>query len=516
MPLSNLTVEQKAIVEAEEPQLAITAYAGTGKTTTLKLFAQKRPRARTLYLAFNKTMAEEAKRAFADCQQVEVRTIHSLAWRRLGYKYQNNLGNFRPLDLMEPLRQAGLEDNYYLARVLGEILRGFMLSAEPTVASLLKNEARSFNKFLALNFKPAAPKDIKNTLSRLGRVAEKVWQSMIDKTFPIPHNGYLKLFQLNPGDLGYDWILVDEAQDLNDCMIDLITRASGRKILVGDPFQQIYEWNGAVNALKKTAAKSAVYYLTRSFRCPTHVAEQANQALKLLSAPKPFTGTDSPKPRGTGPTALIARTTFGIFKFAVENHDKIPLAYNGGLAAYEFDLIKDIYYLKTQQLRLIRSAFIKNFNTLEDLSNYAERAEDMQLAGKLRIVERYKDEVIPLYDLLVKNERAPQNSEVLLSTAHRVKGQEFGSVILAGDFIDLGGLCQAMAQTRQKIHPAGRGRPPRLMIDIPIIQAEEIRLIYVAMTRTRGDLTRPDHYLFSDEFVKTFKSLLRDGWLKLV
>ncbi len=58
------TPEQEAAVEAfvAKEDLKLLAVAGSGKTTTLKLMAEARPRGRFLYLVFNRALREEAER----------------------------------------------------------------------------------------------------------------------------------------------------------------------------------------------------------------------------------------------------------------------------------------------------------------------------------------------------------------------------------------------------------------------------------------------------------------------
>ena len=48
-----LTTEQRAIVGNSAPRLAVSAFAGTGKTTTAVAFTAARPATRFLYLVFN-------------------------------------------------------------------------------------------------------------------------------------------------------------------------------------------------------------------------------------------------------------------------------------------------------------------------------------------------------------------------------------------------------------------------------------------------------------------------------
>ena len=66
--------------------LRIDAYAGAGKTTTLKMLAASKP-SPALYLAFNRSIASEARGRFP--AHVKCATTHSIAFRAvrrsLGY-----------------------------------------------------------------------------------------------------------------------------------------------------------------------------------------------------------------------------------------------------------------------------------------------------------------------------------------------------------------------------------------------------------------------------------------------
>jgi ABC-type dipeptide/oligopeptide/nickel transport system ATPase subunit len=62
------TPEQQAIVDAagSGDNLKIKAYAGAGKTSTLRLVAHRLAPQRGTYLAFNREIAEHARRGFPD------------------------------------------------------------------------------------------------------------------------------------------------------------------------------------------------------------------------------------------------------------------------------------------------------------------------------------------------------------------------------------------------------------------------------------------------------------------
>lgn len=74
--------EQEAARELFQKRegLRIDAYAGTGKTTTLKLLADSSSQ-RGFYLAFNRSIADEASQRF--CRQVVCATSHSIAFRSI-------------------------------------------------------------------------------------------------------------------------------------------------------------------------------------------------------------------------------------------------------------------------------------------------------------------------------------------------------------------------------------------------------------------------------------------------
>ncbi len=88
-----------------EQGLRIDAYAGTGKTTTLRLLAESTPK-RGLYLAFNRSIAAEAAERFPT--RVRCATAHSLAFRgvkrALGYPEWKLTDPLTPRSITEAFR----------------------------------------------------------------------------------------------------------------------------------------------------------------------------------------------------------------------------------------------------------------------------------------------------------------------------------------------------------------------------------------------------------------------------
>src|SRR6056297_3626599 len=88
----NLTEEQNQVVDCIKSgeDTKVQAPAGSGKTFVLEAAASVVPEKRGLYLAFNKAIADEAKRKFGG--HVECKTTHALAFQHVGKNYVHRLG----------------------------------------------------------------------------------------------------------------------------------------------------------------------------------------------------------------------------------------------------------------------------------------------------------------------------------------------------------------------------------------------------------------------------------------
>jgi hypothetical protein len=121
--------------------LRITAFAGAGKTTTLALLANSRA-SRGAYLAFNKSIAEEAREKFP--KTVECRTTHSIAWQAVQSAHRFSYGkmtnkllpkqlagtlNFSDRVFAEKLRLNGVHQAHLVLRTI----RLFCQSVDPNI-----------------------------------------------------------------------------------------------------------------------------------------------------------------------------------------------------------------------------------------------------------------------------------------------------------------------------------------------------------------------------------------------
>ena len=93
------TAEQDKITDAADTgaNVVVTAVAGSGKTSTLKLIGASRPDVSFLYLAFGKDIQREMHEVLPN---VESRTAHSLAWHYCKARHPHVIDrlNFTVLD----------------------------------------------------------------------------------------------------------------------------------------------------------------------------------------------------------------------------------------------------------------------------------------------------------------------------------------------------------------------------------------------------------------------------------
>jgi len=130
-----LTDEQLQAVEAYRSgqDLKVVAVAGSGKTTTLRLMAEADPGKRGLYLAFNRSVREEAARKFP--RHVRPYTLHGLAYRMAVSRHEGYRAKFEAAQghLSAPVVAEALEVRHplLLHAVLGT-LEGFLRSEAET------------------------------------------------------------------------------------------------------------------------------------------------------------------------------------------------------------------------------------------------------------------------------------------------------------------------------------------------------------------------------------------------
>ena len=460
------TEEQERIVASDAGSLVVEAGAGAAKTTTLGLYAGARPRSRILYLAFNKSIQLEAAARMPP--NVNCRTTHSIAWRKATELFGG-----------EASQRVGKTYASSVARTFrcGPLVATAALQAIQNWCGSLSSQIDASH----------VPTDIAERLADPGSVVEiarATWARMCRPDggeLRLPHDGYLKLFQMEEPTLrGQDLVAVDEAQDLNMCTYDIVRRQCGGLVLVGDSAQQIFAFRGSANALRIHEADHRLQ-LTRSFRFGESLAQMANALLdhfKLDNALH-IVGAGRVPTRLTVDTqrsfAVLARTNAVVFEEAISFlSTNRRYHFVGGPEGYRMEKLLDAYYLWAGSGGQVRDPYLRSFGSFEDLQQLADDAADPELRHLVRVVEDYGGRVPALVDQIrsrhVALDRAAWSDfdGVFFSTAHKAKGLEFDQVWLADDFMRF--FEDGKELTAEEVEQA------------------DVNLLYVALTRAKESI----------------------------
>jgi len=485
-----LTEEQQAITRSTG-NIRINAVSGSGKTTTIIEYAASRPRsARILYLAFNKSVRLEATKKFEarGLHNVKVETAHSLAFKHIvfAHGYTVRTQSYKTHEIVDLLGLSSTGEKhaeYILATHISRFLTYFCNSDKSKVQDL--NYLDTVTDITAQAF-------VKKFYSPIEDGTRLLLAKMDRREIDITHDFYLKKFQLAAPLLPYDYILFDEGQDASGVMLDVFLTQNATKVIVGDVHQQIYGWRYAVNSLAKTDFKT--FNLSASFRFPQDIAGLASGILdwkgKLYDFdPVVITGKGVDTRELT--KATIARTNLGLLlkaiEYITENRKVRNIYFEGNIISYTYAddgaSLYDVLNLYNNKPDKIRDKLIQSMKDLDELEEYIEKTEDVQLGMMAEIVKEYGDEIYgiikSLKDLHVQDEDKSK-AEMIFSTVHRAKGMEYDVVYLVDDFITE----EKLEKLKDKDEPLNTAK-----------LTEEINLLYVAVTRAKYRLHIPESLL---------------------
>lgn len=542
---SRLTIEQEAIVAThlKAPHwMIVHAFAGSGKTTTLVEYARRNPHLRFLYLAFNRAIADEARSKFPP--NTECKTFHSLAyplavWYKRGGKKMHYGDKLRTHEVAKYVGKSKSDP------VLGKALvtlKNFMVSAAEEIGMAHVPEQLG-----------------RCSASDVIDCAKLVWDSMKSReadSVPLSHAGYMKMYQLqhprldidtslNRKKLGFDILLLDEAQDVGPVMFDIVFRQENcAKILVGDSHQQIYNFTGAMNILDNIGKRVPSHLLThrrlvRSFRFGPEIAMMANRILDIKRESALVVGAKESFPdrkciflakkleqnipllhissnlignreEKREQVTILVRTNaslvLALFQI-LSTKDNWPhiaryhsprVSIVGGAESLKLDQVMDFVRLINGDYAEIKDKYIRSFisrasdpdrHPLEIITSIAESQDDFETLSRIEIAKRHGDNIGYLLHRLQQadvhgNEHV---ADFVLSTAHKSKGLEWDNVVIWSDFQSLS--CAWFSGNKHTCltpsEGAGAFYEINEMGEAVKIDPDEINLVYVAITRAR-------------------------------
>lgn len=283
----NWSTQQRAIFDwckKGQGNLTVRARAGTGKTTTIVEALKYLPSNRVLLCAFNKRIAEELKLRVGDTAHVY--TLHALGfrlWKRAVPHAQ--VDDKRGQRLAEQaLRELGHPTLFEYKKAVRELAG----QAKGMVPFAAKADELLPIGFAFGHFDGFSPKEIdlvKSAALKAMQLAVSVQDGAVDFDDML----YLPL-QKNLTRGEYDYVVVDEAQDMNRAQLELALRVMADDdglIVVGDDRQAIYGFRGAdsssLDRLKEKMHADELG-LTVTYRCPKKVVAFANQWVPDLKA----------------------------------------------------------------------------------------------------------------------------------------------------------------------------------------------------------------------------------------
>lgn len=281
----------------------------------------------------------------------------------------------------------------------------------------------------------------------------------------------------------FDYLFVDEAQDLNANQAEFIMRslkAGGRIIAVGDRKQSLYGFRGAnVDAIPELVRvlNATVLPLSITYRCPVSHVRLAKEIVPQIEA------------REGAPEGEVAEVTEAIMQQRVGLGDMIICRTNAPLVAYAFGLIKkgikatirgkDIGNNLAELAEKLAAGAIDMQTFFDRLAEYStvelarlerRNAPDAQVSAlidKVDVLHAVAHEVDDPAKVAEKINSifSDDKAEIVLSSVHRAKGLESNNVWIV----------------RPDLMPF-----PRAQQDWEIEQ--EMNIKYVALTRSKSNL----------------------------
>lgn len=528
----NLTQEQENIVNFAQigSSFKVFAYAGSGKTSTMIQACKQATKRESkfnrytqgLFLAFNNTIAKDAaKKLKKNSIKTTAKTWHSLAISNIRplyghkmelkkadqilrqYLYKSFFISDQRIAVKENIirrRDASKAPTIHFRNVSSRVCKGYIIKAINCYFSSADHE-------LTLDhFIPVCPNwaDMdfflnnfvaNNILSISQQLVENIFNTEMNQ-FPVSFSSALKIYQLSRPKLhiDYDFVVVDEAQDTDLVALDILNNQDLSKlqlIVVGDSFQQIYSWRGALDALNNVKVADT-FYLSKSFRFGKDVAKLSTAILKYSFSDfqLPITGNLEKNSKiyeiqdciYSQYDAIITRTNAGAFDAfmkAIEQNPQLSISVEIDIQQIQ-NYILDFEKLE-KGIKLSSDSALTLFENIEQLEEYVEEnPTDSDISAPFRLIVKMGinelKEKIQVIAKVAANSKEQTQFDLKITTAHKSKGLEFNHIVLFEDFNPF--LFQKMDST-ENCSP---------LIYAPVSE-EEVRLFYVAVTRAIESVT---------------------------
>lgn len=409
-------------VEHTDDNLSVEAVAGSGKTTTL-LKAMSLVQGRVLFLAFNRSIAQEL--AARTPMGTDCKTFNALGHSLLKRKTSGRLDQWKLSKLLKPqMSSREYRDwGFDLIKLVGQIKGSAFL--EPL-------DITTARKFVEHSDIPM------DRIDYAAMLLLELFTASLDvaEVFTFDDQLYMPIFwdMTFPT---YDTVFVDEAQDLNaiqHAMLQKLAERGARIIAVGDSRQAIYGFRGALtNSMQQLNSKFSCTELPLSicYRCDKSIVELAREIVPEIS------------PRDNAPEGTITHLEEGIAPEDIHPDSIVMCRTNAPMFRYAVQFLKarvPCTVMSNFGDQLIK--FVKGFEvtSTEDLAREIEiwrkkeiaEAESRELYHKINRINDKAHSILPFCDEYKIKAQVVQALERLLHaesgpklcTIHKAKGLE--------------------------------------------------------------------------------------------
>jgi len=472
-----LTKQQQTVIDTlQKPDVSLVlcpAVAGSGKTHTLVELAKQMPIKSGIYIAYNKSISDEAEGKFKGTP-VQCSTIHAMAYRAVVKQYGLKVGYFGVRDVHS---LDGTTLTYKMKKTLVDTIEDFCLSGSTDPQDYINNTLVNVSSDLFLSY--------------LNKLANGEVQCS--------HSFYLKLYHmyLHNGTItppSTDLLMLDESADVTALTLEIFKLIKApKKIAVGDEFQNIYGFNKTVNGFKELANEGVTTKLTESFRVSTKIAPRVEQFVsKYLDSTFEFKGHEYPDDFPILTKAYLSRNNSGLL-------DEMFRLYEQGTpfnTARPIDTILEMplllanlgsgqpiteyRYKHIEKLRQAWNLDSKLQRTYPTVTNYVAKQlnDDEDIQRAIKVVYKHGPKDLNQLAQYVRGFNKV-TTNLTLSTAHSVKGLEYHSVEIAPDLND------AVTKALTKLMEAKINHKPAIIKDAK----SDLMLYYVAISRAMVELT---------------------------
>lgn len=425
--------------------VVISAMAGSGKSSTIiKALDYIKPERRVLFLAFNSSIVEELKKKISR-DKTDIKTLHSLGFSMIKQNFKEKdiqiSENKYERRLFDMLEERGIDfapSRNYTKNILKlcNLGRFYLIKTKQELLTI----ANKYNVVLTSD-------ELERTLDLIDWGKYSLNESnIIDYTDMVylPNILNLKAFK-------YDFVIIDEAQDLSVSQMELFMKCfkqGSRFIAVGDKNQAIYSFSGAdIESFNKLKSLPNTIQLPLSicYRCPKNVIRLAQKLVPEIESAK------------TAPEGLIkyevnikdlidgdmvlCRNTLPLTKLYLELIDNNITSYIKGvdiginllelLDYSDNDNISNLSnYLDNSLAQYIKKNIEETTKSESEIMGTQEYSDFSDKTECLKILSKNITSKVQLTEKITNMFSDDNKQGVCLSTIHKAKGLEADNVYI--------------------------------------------------------------------------------------